>query len=595
MTIRKTTDDRRQTTEELRIEDRGWRIEDSKVILHPLSSILGLVLLAALLRIAAFSAGHSVLLTEGTTYATLSANLAAGRGYVGILGGRDLFPPPAYPALMAVLSWLTRDVVTAGLLISFVLGALLPVPVYWLVSRAFGPRSALWSGLAVALHPLLIRYSGLVWSETLYTWLLWMGLAVVVWQTTDDRQQTTEDRGSRRYAPSTHCSLLIAHRFLLAGLLLGAAYLTRAEGAAIFVVVVAWLLALAALRRNARFVAAAVAAVIGFSVLAVPYISWLSANSGRLTLESKSRLNFAITARMAQGMDYTEAAYGLDSNGQPAGPFLQRAEALQSSIVAPAAGLGSLGKGLSQFVSLSRTFVAPAVCLLLAAAGWLVAAVSRQPSALISSLSAIRYPLSSVFVVCGLLSVVFLAQVLIISLVPLVYTRYLAALVPFVAIGLGLCLSAAQGWLGRLPIGHRGFRRILAALLPAGLLAIALWNVPRVDATSIALQQDVDQARAGAWLRQQDPDPAKRILDVHSQLPYYAGGVHVPMPQATPDQVLAYALAQKVDYVVITPRKLSSRPALAAWAKGEQMPPQFKQIYADPTSANGPVIYRVSG
>ena len=81
-------------------------------------------------------------------------------------------------------------------------------------------------------------------------------------------------------------------------------------------------------------------------------------------------------------------------------------------------------------------------------------------------------------------------------------------------------------------------------------------------------------------------------MSVHSQLPFYAGGVHVPMPYAEPELVQRYAETRDVDYVVVSPRKLRSRPPLLPWTRGEAMPEGWRPVYRD--ADTGLTIYRMA-
>ena len=186
--------------------------------------LAGIVLLALALRLPRFLTAQ-VVLTEGTTYATIARNLAAGRGYVGILGVRDFFVPPLYPLLMAGLMRLGLDALWAGRLLSLILGALLPLPVYWLTRELSGRRAAGFSAaLLIAGHPLLIIYAGRVWSETTYSFLVWCGLCCA-WAALTRKKWTAA---------------------ALTGLCFGAAYLTRHEGAVYLAVFVVLLVAVGA-------------------------------------------------------------------------------------------------------------------------------------------------------------------------------------------------------------------------------------------------------------------------------------------------------------------------------------------------------------
>ncbi|MBC8446513.1 MAG: glycosyltransferase family 39 protein, partial [Chloroflexi bacterium] len=324
--------------------------------------LTGIVLLALAVRLPRFLAAQ-VVLTEGTTYATIARNLAAGRGYVGILGVRDFFVPPLYPLLISGLIRLGMDALWAGRLLSLILGALLPLPVYWLTRELSGRRAAgLFAALFMAGHPLLIVYAARVWSETTYSFLVWCGLCCG-WAALSGGKWTAA---------------------AMAGLCFGTAYLTRHEGAVYLVIFVALLIADCGLRiaeseiRNQQSEITAplrqiVVALAVFALLAVPYVVWLSGQAGRFVWETKSVPNFVTTQRMAAGLDYVEAAYGLTAEGEPAGPFLFRNELLRQPPteggLSLAVRLGGMANGLREEARLLLTEIASPLALLLALFG----------------------------------------------------------------------------------------------------------------------------------------------------------------------------------------------------------------------------------
>jgi len=86
------------------------------------------------------------------------------------------------------------------------------------------------------------------------------------------------------------------------------------------------------------------------------------------------------------------------------------------------------------------------------------------------------------------------------------------------------------------------------------------------------------------------PGRSLRILSVHSQIPFYAGGIHVPMPNGSPAQVLNYADAARVDVIITSPRKLAARPGLQAWQEGAALPPPWQAVYRDATAVGGDLV-----
>jgi len=564
--------------------------------------LVSIVLLALLLRLPRFLTAQ-VVLTEGTTYVTIARNLAAGRGYVGILGVRDFFVPPLYPLLIAALVRLGFDAIWAGRLLSLILGALLPLPLYWLTREMSGRRVAgLFASLLLAFHPLLIIYASRVWSETTYSFLLWCGLWCA-------------------WAALRRGKWIAA---ALAGLCFGAAYLTRQEGVIYFAVFLVLLIAAWAWKReqggqncflpprDAVTLQQIVIASVAFALLAAPYVLWLSGQAGRWMWETKSVPNFVTAQRMAAGMSYTEAAYGLTSAGEPAGPFLFRDELLRHppgdgdlplsirlrgalSGLRDEAGLllVNIGSPLAMVLALFGLLAGHwdverlrqrGLALLFLAALLFLLPTMAKPLAVLALLGVSwrawdRYSLARI----GFLFAFLLPTATVVSLVPRVYTRYLTPMTGYVALWGGSGLAAGYRWIREAWSGRPRWASVASLLLM--LLAMAI-VVHSIQGGLLALRPprmvlDMDQRRAGEWLAAYDPSPGKRIMSVHSQLPFYAGGVHVPMPYAEPGLVQRYAEAQGVDYVVISPRKLRSRPPLEPWTRGEAIPEEWQLVYRD--------------
>jgi hypothetical protein len=187
-----------------------------------------------------------------------------------------------------------------------------------------------------------------------------------------------------------------------------------------------------------------------------------------------------------------------------------------------------------------------------------------------------------------------LPALIVVLLVPQVYTRYLVPLLPLGLVWAGVALGGVQGRLADWLAARRGHdARWTPWLATAAALAVALvllWSLPRSSSVTVRRVVDVDQQRAGTWLAQQTSRPTLRILAVHSQVPFYANGIHVPMPNGTPAQVLAYAEANDVDMIVTSARKLASRPRLADWQGGAELPSPWHVVYRDDQAEGGPLL-----
>lgn len=105
-------------------------------------------------------------------YVRCARNLISGRGFV--MGELHAYRTPGYPVIIAALGSSPRAVRVAQAFIdtATVLAA------YLLARRLAGDRAALMTAAIVAANPLLISFSGLILTETLYTatlaWGMWL-------------------------------------------------------------------------------------------------------------------------------------------------------------------------------------------------------------------------------------------------------------------------------------------------------------------------------------------------------------------------------------------------------------------------------------
>ena len=106
-------------------------------------------------------------------YWRLAEGLASGQGYA------SNFRPPLHPAFMSIFAGMGQGAwpVRAA---QAVIGALCVLPIAWLAARLGGRGAARVAAFGLALDPVLIGFSHLLWSETLYIALLLGGLVALV-------------------------------------------------------------------------------------------------------------------------------------------------------------------------------------------------------------------------------------------------------------------------------------------------------------------------------------------------------------------------------------------------------------------------------
>lgn len=197
----------------------------------PLAVLAGLVLLALALRLPLL-ASRRLVEGDGAHYASLARLLLIG----DFSGLANPYWSNLWPGVIAFISSLSGlDVVAAGRLASLLAGAALPGLTAVLGARLFGYREGVLAGLGVAVHPWLVQFSTLVFTESFFALLL---VALLV-------------AGERTLsAPSLG-------RAATLGILAGAAVVTRPEAMGAIAVVAAFLATVGWQRREVRKTAAA--------------------------------------------------------------------------------------------------------------------------------------------------------------------------------------------------------------------------------------------------------------------------------------------------------------------------------------------------
>jgi len=208
-----------------RADDRSpRRARPGGALAAPSADVLAMLAVGLALRL-----GYALLVhgshpepsSDSVTYDTIAWNLARGMGFQ-LAGSSGLYPtafsPPGLPFVLSLLYRTVGHSFLAAVVLMCVLGALVPAAARALGRAMFGPAVGRIAGWLVALDPLLVFFSGYVMTESLFTLLLLVALVVSV---------------SWLKRPS-------GARALGAGLLWGAATLTRPVALPLPVLTLAW-------------------------------------------------------------------------------------------------------------------------------------------------------------------------------------------------------------------------------------------------------------------------------------------------------------------------------------------------------------------
>lgn len=488
----------------------------------PTSDILlltALTLLSLLLRISWALTRNVVIENEGAEYTSIAVNLAAGRGYVGLMGGPELVQSPLYPMLIRAGLFFIHSPVGSARAVSIATGALIVPLLFMLVSVAYGRRPAWIAAVLGGLDPFLIGFSASTYADCLYTTLL----AAVV------------------YFAISSLRLPRNRRFIAWGSLLGLAYLAKPEAIGQLAVVVLLLSLVGAWKHRLKSSLSGVAIVLAcYAVFASPYLAFSARYTHHLTLEGKSEMNYVMISSLNAGMDPYQAAYGLSASGQREGvllfpQFLGRShphtltELARFFLLAASRNMRLLYDGLALYVWLPL--------LTLALFGLFRSAWSQERAlvelVLLSSFSVACIPA---------------------LIAPFLSLRHVLPVMPFVVIWSAKGIDELGEWVQQtvdslLPVGRPGVYLCSATivLLTATILILggraARHEFEEATATSLYLKE------AGLALAKRAN--GKVIVDKGTVVAFYSGASWMVMPYAPAPEILRYFELYHPDFVVI--------------------------------------------
>lgn len=497
-------------------------------------------------------AGDEVPAVDTVNHLEAGRNLVEGRGFTRF-GAPELHFPPVVPTTLGILTRLTGSEVIAVRTWSLVTGLALAAVLIALTRRLWDDDDVTVTGAwivaaAGALTPLGVRQgSG---SEVAAAALVLGALLVVLGPPARSRPRPRRGLGALAGA----------------GALAGLAYLTRPEallpglllGAAVLVDAVRRRPAADGDRRSFD-PSAPIAFAVGLLIVALPYISYLHDHTGSWAPTGKSR-DVSIEAWRAVAEDDRAARdvelYRIDATGVGLDD-----ETTSLTSLAREDPVGWLGIVSVNARTLVRMLFVPFVSYgvawsllplpLTAAAGWaLVRGRRRRSVVLTAAVGALPMATCLVFFVQP--------RYLVLS------AAVLAAAAPRGLVD-GWRAARSRGWI----VGWRRVAAVgvLAVLMASTFLAEARPLLPWAERTEYE-----EQVAAGEWLRAMT-DPDARVMTRSFHIQYYGRRPVVALPYGEPDQVLAFAHARGVEYIVVDRRTIRNRrPQLTAWLVDDPTP-----------------------
>jgi len=508
------------------------------------------------------------------------------RGLSGLL---HAYWPPFFPGMIALVGGVIRDLEVAGRLINVLSGALLVLPIYHMGKVLVGDRAAKLAALFVMLYPPLAYNATNVMPETFYSLVCIAGITAG-WKALDESRPILG---------------------LAAGLLWGAGYLMRPEGVG-FVLVYGIFMGILIIKnlvgraRNGRFVLVPILSVVGFLLLAMPYVIYLRQATGVWTLSTKGRVNQQL-----------EAAVMFD-NGTIKDPFLHLTPDNQSLPYDMAVHFGNVKEltssemGRRHVVTIPlKNYVRKYVTNFYRVVKY---AVPHTMTSVIFILWAVgffheRYDSRRWKLIFYLAANVAFFWFL---LVPMFHVndRYLMPLFPLCFIWVGQGSLVIYDWIVRALEGNtasegRFFRH--RHVLSGGLIGIAILAFSFLPELGKVIKihkynrdmwsEPVELKEAGHWLKAHTDHPPV-LMSLNKTVDYYAGQFDMRKGASfsydSVERNLAYAKNRGVEYLVLSSRYLDWFSNLRPFIESQNPSPEVSRVY-DKTDPSGvrTVIYRV--
>ena len=117
---------------------------------------------------------------DATSYDSVATNLLDGKGYLNSAGEVPVLPP-AYPTFLAGAYEVSAHSFTAVRIIQAIMGAATCAVIYFIGRKAFNPAVGLMAASLAAAYPWFIFWERRLITETLFIFVLSMGVLAMLW------------------------------------------------------------------------------------------------------------------------------------------------------------------------------------------------------------------------------------------------------------------------------------------------------------------------------------------------------------------------------------------------------------------------------
>jgi len=513
---------------------------------------------------------NSVINGDGAYYTLLGEKFASG----DLSGGISAYWSPFYSILTGISSLLFHDRDFSGRFVSLVAGSLLIFPTYFFIRECFGRLSAYFGTILVVFHPFLIRSSGWVMTESVYT-LIFTLFVLSGWR-------ALSKGGSRA--------------FLTTGLLLGAAFLIKPEAIGYLTLMLGLVIGSKLCCSNIswrRCGANYLFLLLGFAFLFLPYFFFLHNKTGQWTVSQKITVNLPaadfdgkflglsgdrrITMKDRIWGDDYETEYRTSTTPRTTnGRSFDSARFRSDIAILGSKTLTLLKKQVRDYLPTILPY--PFIVLLFAGffcRPWTRARAAREIyvfSLVMSTL--IGYAASTIEM------------------------RYLFPLTPILIAWAANGITEFGDWAVRSIRRIFGIARKLNPLFVDVLILILLLGSLTPLFVSVFKTEDIvdvpfEEKAAGLWIKDHATRSIPVVMSSHITAAYYAGAKHLYLPDEELSTIIEYAKLRKVDYVVFSERRMRDEPEIFGEENG--VPQDLKLVYRDASEPNFEVlVYQLS-
>jgi 4-amino-4-deoxy-L-arabinose transferase-like glycosyltransferase len=483
---------------------------------------------------------------DASTYVKLARHLADG----DFSAGFHSFWTPFYPLLVASVGVFSNSLMMPAVVVSIITGTLAVPAVYYLVKQSYGRREALIAAVIATFYPHLLTATFTYGTENIYLLLFTFAL-IIFWNGLTKNSATN---------------------FFACGLLLGCAYLTRPEavGYLLFFIPIIFLKNFKEQKTFSPNTIKSVAVlVIGFTLLAAPYIFYIRSATGSWSISPKFQ-------RHIGGESFSDTYFDKNFNPtpKPQAPPKSTGEKVKTFIKSVWINSYYAHKHLPNLVPpLLFIFVG----LGLFRARWNANRLRREMYLLFFCLLTI---------LCYVLTIV--------------EARYFYVLLPILFGWMACGIVETEDWL-RQSLQNSSCGKLFANryIFPALCLTLILFYT--LPLNSFMRSSDgawqfsqYEQRNAGLWLKE-NAEPAPIVMASEFRPAFYAEGQFVPLYTENINEMLAEANAKQVDFLVIDERNVTPTSPLSSLLNEPQNTQQLELVYQ---AAEYPgykiVIYRVN-